>query len=392
MKKLFPIIFILFLGGCMRYVTPHGQNITLKNIEKLPVKVALFLPPTISQDSILVSMGEEILDVHTNLMIRLGGAMSDAIKKSVAASFNEIGIYDSLPDQGELVRNSFAFLITPEFLSKKATLWMSPSFPATFETELRLIITGKNQEIIDSIHIHAFGVQATKNNSLRKDTVVADAADSAIASMQDQIIYSLTRSNKIRSRLSLNNPSNNVQIITPQNHGLYGSSSQFLLDTNSFTLIPLPSSRRWSEWFAYGLNRFLDFYIAVDLLLDSKLSFRSGLSFTHYWENTEVFTGSSYTRNAGIYIVNWGVVVQASYLFFGPKFFLEAGIGLNTVIGTGFTGRINIPGVQRFQPMGILGIRHQPIMGGVSFSLAYTPYFVEDGYEDHLSIGYGFAF
>src|SRR6185369_9819314 len=134
-------------------------------------------------------------------------------------------------------------------LRKKATLWISFSSPATFESELLLIITGKDQEIIDSIHIYAFGVKAAEDNAHRKDSTIADATDSAISSMQDQIIYRLTRNHKIRSYLGLSSPSNDLQINSPKNHGLYGLTSQFLFDSNSCTLTPIPSQRRWSEWF-----------------------------------------------------------------------------------------------------------------------------------------------
>jgi hypothetical protein len=381
MKKSLLILFAFFLTGCMQYATPHGQDITIKNIERLPVKVGLYIPETISKDSVLVYDGEEIFHSHLYLLLRTGAAMAHAIKKAVSASVSEVVIYDTLPDQNESIRNSLTFLVIPEFTRIEATLWMLfGDTPAAYESELKLTFMGKNREIIDCIHIHTIGVSNLKTDSSHlKDTVIADAADSAIASMQDQIVYYLTRNNKLRSYLGIPNPSNDIVIATPATHGIYGTTSQFELDTISYTLRPIPSVRRWSAWMGeflnldYGSDN-IDLSLGVDLLVRSHISFGLELiifNFISQWESP----------------INFGILGRTSYLFFGPKHFLEAGLGIRAVVG-----KLSNPYLQRFEPSAIIGYRYQPILSGICLGISYTPYIDQRGFEDRITLNAGFAF
>jgi len=260
MKKLFAVIFALSFAGCMHYATPHGQDITLKNIEKLPVKVGLYMPEAISKDSVEVDIGDQPNWSHW-FVLRSGAAMANAIYKAVSASVNVVVVSDSLTNQKQIDKDSLAFIIAPVVIRRNATIWPSAwnlikNYDAsTFETRIRLNLIDNHDQPIDSIVFNAVGVSGRIIDSIHViDSVIADAADSAIASIQDQIVYNLTRNNKLRSYLGLSNPTNNITIVTPATHGLYGKTSQFELDTNSYTLRPIPQVRRWSYWEGDGLN------------------------------------------------------------------------------------------------------------------------------------------
>jgi hypothetical protein len=274
---------------------------------------------------------------------------------------------------------------------------------SSFEFQLKLNLIDNHNQFIDSILINAVGVSGRVIDSMHViDSVIADAADSAIVSIQDQIVYSLTEDNKLRSFLHLQPATGNLSVATPASHGLYGSGSKFELDTNSFVIRPIPPVRRWSEWNTIGLNtdytfNGLDISFGVDLLLQSRFSFRIGLLLLNYSKQDDSYfsyTGSGliFINPAPVEIIDWGLSAQATYLLFGPRFFGEIGVGLNSVFGTGFTGRINIPGVQRFQPFGIVGFRYQPVLWGFCISASYTPYFNLTGFQNHLTISEGIAF
>ena len=406
MKTLFYFLFVFTLAGCMHYATPHGQDITIKNIEKLPVKVGLYLPESISRDSVEVDIGDYWNWTHL-FILRSGSSIATAISKSIAASVNEVVILDSLSYQQQTNKDSLAFIIFPEVIRRNATIWPSAwNFfknygTSTFESQLKLNLTDKHGALIDSILINAVGVSGRiLDSSHVVDSVIADAADSAIASMQDQIVYNLTRNNKLRSYLGLPNPANDIAIVTPAHHGLYGTTLQFELDTNSYVIRPIPPVRRWSEWIDEGINTdypsdVFDMSIGVDLLLQSRFSIKLSLFLMNYVKRTDSyfsFTELKFIDTDPVVIIDWGLLTQASYLFLGPRFFAEAGVGLNTIFGTGFTGRINIPGLQRFQPSGIVGFRYQSVLGGICIGASYTPYFNLRGFQNHISLSTGFAF
>ena len=168
--------------------------------------------------------------------------------------------------------------------------------------------------------------------------------------------------------------------------------------TNS--LKPIPPLKRWSIWGGGGLNLdvspdVINYSIGIDLLLHSRFSVRTGLFLFNYYKSGDSYFSSTESRfitNQPELIINWGIFAQASYLFFGPTFFAETGVGLKTIFGTGFTGKINIPGLQRFQPSGIIGLRYQQILGFLSIEIHYTPYFDTNGLHNHLSLSEGLVF
>jgi hypothetical protein len=390
-KLLLPIIAFTF-AGCMHYATPHGQDITLKNIERLPAKAGLYIPKTISKDSVFVSNGAEIFETHIYFLLRSGAAMANAIEKAVTVSVNEVKVYDTLPSQNQCIKDSLTFLIIPEFTKRKSTLWMTFDHPTAFEAELKLTFTKTNHEIIDSVRIHAIGVRSDGDNTDRKDTIIADAADSAIASLQDQIVYQLTRNTQLRSYLGAPNSANDIAIVTPATHGLYGKESRFRLDTTSYDLIPIPRIRRWAEWFEDGFDSDLRLHFAfgVDLLLHSEISFRVGIACINNFERQGSyysFSESRFINPDPIVRRNWSILAQTSYLFFGPRHFLETGVRIDAVVG-----KITISHVERFIPSAIIGYRYQPILSGLCFGISYTPYLDLNGIQFDFSLGVGVAF
>jgi hypothetical protein len=138
----------------------------------------------------------------------------------------------------------------------------------------------------------------------------------------------------------------------------------------------------------------INFWFGVDLLLQSRFSFRLGLFILNYSQSGDTyysFAESKFITPEPVQLLDWGVFAQTSYLFFGPRFFAEAGVGVNTIFGNGFTGIINIPGQRRFEPKGIIGLRYQSILGGFCFGAGYTPYIDLNGFQNHMSLSAGFA-
>jgi len=400
MKRFVILILGLSLTGCMHYATPHGQDITIKNIDKLPVKVGLLVPLSLSKDSIWVDIGGQWNWIHF-IVLQSGAAMSEAIHKALSASVSEVVTIDSLR---AFDTSSMSFLIEPEIVRNDVVLWPTTwSFfknygTSTVETDLRFNLIGKNNIIIDSIFISAKGVSGRiLDSSDVIDSVIADAADSAISSLQDQTVYALTHTTKIRSYLALPNPTNDIAVTTPATHGIYGTESQFELDPISHSLKPIPPARRWSMWDIVGTNFNDDPYqndisLGFDLLFRSGFSFRLGISILNYFKRQfeyYSFTESKFIAPNPEQTVNWGLLTQASYLFFGPRLFIEAGVGLSTIFGKGFTGIITIPDMQRFQPSFILGLRHQSVPSGICFGATYTPYFDQTGFHHHMSLSFG---
>ncbi len=228
---------------------------------------------------------------------------------------------------------------------------------------------------------------------------MSDAADSAIISFQNQLVEKLSKNNSMRRYLSLPISSDSFST-TLHRHGLYGIATQFEFDTISHILKAIPHIKRWSFWVGGGINldyspQVIDWSLGVDLLLHSVFSIRTGMFFYDYERRGDSyfsFNESRFITPESVTIINWGIFAQASYLFFGPRFFAEAGVGLKTIFGTGFTGRINIPGFQRFQPSGLIGLRYQPIFSGIGIGISYSPYFNSNGLQNHISFNEGFTF
>ena len=408
MKKLFLLVllFAASFSGCMHYATPHGRDITIKNIERLPVKVGLYLPEAISKDSVEVDIGDILNWTHLNLL-RSGAAMADAIHKAASVSVNEVVVLDSNSDQKQIENDSLAFLILPQVIRRTATIWPSAwNFfknygTSTFESQLKLNLTDKHGVLIDSILINAVGLSGRiLDSSHVVDSVIADAADSAIASIQDQIVFNLTRNNKLRSYLRLPNPANGIAIVTPATHGLYGSESKFEFDTISYSLTSLPNNRRWSIWDEFNFmpqqpTFTASISIAADLMLYSHLSFRLGIAaLNYYYHGLDSFTfvnNQFQLQSNDISRFDWILLTRVSYLFFGPRNFLEVGLGLNTELGKWFTGKITVPDQQRFQPLGIIGYRHQSIWFGSTFGANYMPYLDAQGLKHGFAINVGFG-
>jgi hypothetical protein len=241
-------------------------------------------------------------------LLRSGEQLAKAIKKAVSASVNEVTIFNSLPDKYELEKNPSSLLIIPELTRRNAAAWRTHDFPAIFEVQLKLIVIGKYGKIIDSIFINAVGESSVKSDSVAiMDTVIAEAADSGISNMQDQIVCALTQNDAMHKSLSLPNSLHNIAVVVPGIHGLYGTETQFNYDTISHTLIPIPRFSRWSFWEDIGMSFNLSsreyFSIGVDILLHSQLSFRLGLFNSHYFDSHS--------------LTNYGVFAQTSYLFLG---------------------------------------------------------------------------
>ena len=404
MKKiLFAVLLLaLWVTGCipMHYGKPHGQDISVEHSNKIPANVGLYLPETLIKDSIEVTIGDDFLScIHTTpFQLNDGEAFATAIQKSVLASFTNIIILDSLGYSHK--KDSIQLIIKPSFVNRKSELWRSfDTLTTTFESRIRLDINDNSEKFIDSIIITAIGVSSRKVDSSKVvDSIMADAADSAIKSLQDQIIEKLKKNTSIRTLLSLPLPTDSVSTTMPR-HGLYGAGTIFSLDTISQSLVAIPPIRRWSIWddihgMSFEPERML-ISISADLLLHSHLSFRFGIGIlNYYYHGLDSFTfvnNQFQLQTNDVSRFDWILLTRVSYLFFGPRNFLEVGLGMNTELGKWFTGKITVPDQQRFQPLGIIGFRHQSIWFGSTFGASYNPYLDAQGLKHGFAINVGFG-
>ncbi len=384
----------------MHYGKPHDQEISIKPANKIQARIGLYLPARILNDSIEVTIGDDFLScIHTTpFQLKDGKAFTTAIQKSVLASFTNVLILDSLANTYR--NDSIQLFIKPWFVNRKSELWRSfDTLTITFESKLRLDFTDNNGKFIDSIIITSIGVSSRKVDSVKiVDSVMTDAADSVIINLQDQIVEKISKNNSIRRFLVLPVVIDSI-IINSLNHRNYGQGTAFTFDTISQSLKPSPPIRRWSLWddihiMSFEPERSL-ISISADLLLDSHLSFRFGIGILNYYYHgldSFAFVNRQFQlQSNNISRFDWILLTRVSYLFFGPRNFLEVGLGLNTELGKWFTGKITVPDQQRFQPLGIIGFRHQSIWFGSTFGASYIPFLDANGLKHGFAINVGFG-
>jgi hypothetical protein len=405
MKKLLLINFAFLLAGCSHYVTLHKQELIAQNFEKLHLRGGLYIPNSITQDSIIdIDFGDEwnwTLLQHA----KVGNEIANAIRFSVESSVEYLTLFDSLPPS-EKLSDSLDFIILPQILSRGATLWLSSSnkyLAATFRFKVKLDIADQNRYIVDSIIFNTIGVSGIDFHGRKKDTtqildsIIANAADSALQNLRSQITCYLLSNNFIK-KLSGSQFISTLQVQTfPRYYGT--GEAKLELDTISYELEPLANSRRWSIWddihcMSFEPERSL-ISVSADLLLYSHLSFRFGIGILNYYYHgldSFTFVNNQFQQQSNdISKFDWILLTRVSYLFFGPRNFLEVGLGLNTELGKWFTGKITVPDQQRFQPLGIIGYRHQSIWFGSTFGASYMPYLDAQGLKHGFAINVGFG-
>ena len=407
MKKLF-CLFAFLLAGCSHYVTLHKQEAIAQSTGKLPLRAGLLFTESIIKDSVIdIDLGGEWNWIHL-IHARAGNEIENAIRFAIESSVEYTTFLNVFPSGKSA--DSLDLIIIPYLLSQNASLWRSISnkyVAATFTCKVKLDIADRNGNIVDSIILNSVGVRGIGGNDQKKDStkildsvyVVADAADSALQNLRTQITYHLLNNNSLK-KLSGSQFVSNLQLQTfPRYYGT--GESRFELDTTSYEFCPLPNERRWSMW---DEGHFMSFEpnltalsINIDLLLGSHFSFRFGIGGLDYYAHgldSFVFTGTQFQRvqTNDISRFDWILTTRASYLFFGPKHFMEVGFGMNTELGKWFTGKITVPNQNRFSPLGILGYRYQSIWFGMSIGASYTPYIDTRGFQHGFtfSAGYGY--
>jgi hypothetical protein len=401
-------LFAFLLAGCSHYVTLHKQEPIARG-EKSSLRAGLFFTESITKDSILdIDLGGEWNWTHY-FHVQVGNEIAKAIQFSANASLEHLTVLDSLPNLAK-VPDSLDFIIIPSLVSKKATIWISNSnkyVAASFYCKVRFDLTGQDGNILDSITINAFGVSDWKIDKQKNDTakiidsVVAAAADSALENLRSHVAYELLSNNSL-NKLSRKPSLASIYQLKhlPQFYGK--GETKLELDTTSYELDPLPNIRRWSIWAEEGyLFPSSEFMLSasesVDLMLNSRYSFKIGvgiISYFYHGLDSFVFTGTHFERvqSNDISKLDWILITRASYLFLGPKNFLEIGLGLNTELGKWFTGKITVPNQNRFQLLGIIGFRHQSIWYGSCFGASYIPYINTQGLQHSFALNFGFGF
>ena len=124
MKKLFLILFALSLPGCTYQIILHKQDIMITDFQVLPVRIGLYIPKEIRNDTLNIHDLFHMIDIN----IKTGTAYSEALESSISTAAREMILLDTFPSQNVMAEKSLRFAVVPTPIHTHLRGWVGSLF------------------------------------------------------------------------------------------------------------------------------------------------------------------------------------------------------------------------------------------------------------------------